>query len=172
MFIPSYRANEDSKNDDNEHDEDAPAREVLIEETRRQLDRQAAEVEHIDNKAAKTVRYILLGLAALATVFSLGQGSPSPNAWIGAGSSVLLLSAIVGIFTYTASRVYVAAPTVLEVDAEEEPAASIRDDILTQLAEDLDDNENMLSGDAFFLAACQILLIIGIFLISIGLWRL
>lgn len=148
------------------------AREVLLEETRRQLDRQAAEVEHIDNKAAKTVRYTLLGLAALATAFSFGPNAPAPNSWIGGGVFVLLGSVGVGVFTYTISRVYVAAPTVLEVDVEGETAESIREDILTQLAEDLDDNEDMLSGDAFFLGLSQFLFVLGVVIVAVGLWKL
>lgn len=156
----------------NNSTEEPSAREVLLEETRRQLDRQAAEVEHIDNKAAKTVRYTLLGLAALATVFSFGPNTPPPNDWIGAGVFVLLASVGVGVFTYTASRVYVAAPTVLEVDVEGESVESIREDILTQLAEDLDDNEDMLSGDATFLWISQLFFVTGIVLVAVGLWNL
>lgn len=158
--------------DENNSTEDSSAREVLLEETRRQLDRQAAEVEHIDNKAAKTVRYTLLGLAALATVFSFGPNTPPPNAWMGAGVFVLMASVGIGVFTYTASRVYVAAPTVLEVDVEGESAESIREDILSQLAEDLDDNEDMLSGDATFLWITQLLFLLGIVLMAVGLWNL
>jgi len=145
---------------------------MLLEETRRQLDRQAAEVEHIDNKAAKTVRYTLLGLVALATAFSFGPNAPAPNSWIGAGVFVLLGSVGVGVFTYTTSRVYVAAPTVLEVDVEGETAESIREDILTQLAKDLDDNEDMLSGDAIFLLLSQLLFVVGVVAVAVGLWKL
>lgn len=145
---------------------------MLIEETRRQLDRQATEVESIDSKAAKTVRYTLLGLAALATAFSFGPDTPPPNNWIGAGVFVLLGSVSVGVFTYTVSRVYVAAPTVLEVDVEGMSVESVRDDILTQLAEDLDDNEDMLSGDATFLFLSQLLFVVGIILVAVGLWKL
>lgn len=163
---------EDSEKDDNEFTEEPSAREVLLEETRRQLDRQAAEVENIDTKAAKTVRYTLLGLAALATAFSFAPDTPTPNDWIGAGVFVLLGSVAVGVFTYTVSRVYVAAPAVLEVDVEGMSAESIRDDILTQLAEDLDDNEDMLSGDAFFLLITQSLFVIGVILVAAGLWKL
>lgn len=158
--------------DENGSTEEPSAREVLLEETRRQLDRQAAEVEHIDNKAAKTVRYTLLGLAVLATAFSFGPSTPSPNNWIGAGVIVLLASVAAGVFTYTTSRVYVAAPTVLEVDVEGKSAESIREDILTQLAADLDDNEDMLSGDAIFLWISQLLFVAGIVLVAIGLWKL
>ena len=160
------------ENDDGESTEEPSARQVLLEETRRQLDRQAAEVESIDTKAAKTVRYTLLGLAALATAFSFAPDTPDPNQWIGAGVFVLLGSVIVGVFTYTVSRVYVAAPAVLEVDVKGMSAESIRDDILTQLAQDLDENEDMLSGDALFLAISQLLFAIGIVLVAVGLWNL
>ena len=85
---------------------------------------------------------------------------------------VLLASVGVGVFTYTISRVYVAAPTVLEVDVEGETAESIREDILTQLAEDLDDNEDMLSGDAFFLGLSQFLFVLGVVIVAVGLWKL
>jgi len=158
--------------DANTSTEEPSARGVLLEETRRQLDRQATEVEHIDNKAAKTVRYTLLGLAALATAFSFGPNTPPPNDLIGAGVFVLLGSVAAGVFTYTTSRVYVAAPTVLEVDVEGMSVESIRDDILTQLAEDLDDNEDMLSGDRTFLLISQTLFVIGIILVALGLWNL
>jgi len=158
--------------EENESTETPSPREVLLEETRRQLDRQAAEVEHIDNKAAKTVRYTLLGLAVLATAFSFGPNTPSPNSWIGAGVIVLLASVAAGVFTYTTSRVYVAAPTVLDVDVEGMSTESIREDILTQLAADLDDNEDMLSGDATFLWVSQLLFVAGIVLVAIGLWKL
>jgi hypothetical protein len=119
---PDLPGSEDVGLDEDSSTEDSSAREVLLEETRRQLDRQAAEVEHIDNKAAKTVRYTLLGLAALATAFSFGPNTPKINKIIGLGVFVLLASVCVGVFTYTASRVYVAAPTVLEVDVEGESA--------------------------------------------------
>jgi hypothetical protein len=169
---PDLPGSEDVGLDEDSSTEDSSAREVLLEETRRQLDRQAAEVEHIDNKAAKTVRYTLLGLAALATAFSFGPNTPKINKIIGLGVFVLLASVCVGVFTYTASRVYVAAPTVLEVDVEGESAESIRDDILSQLADDLDDNEDMLSGDAFFLSITQLLFLLGIVIMAIGLWQL
>lgn len=172
LFMRGDKNSESTEENKGESTGESSAREELIEETHRQLDRQAVEVENIDDKAAKTVRYTLLGLAALATVFSFGSDTPPPNDWIGGGVFLLLASVCVGVFTYTVSRVYVAAPTVLKVDVEGKSVESIRDDILTQLAKDLDDNEDMLSGDAFFLFISQLLFVLGIIIVAVGLYKL
>jgi len=153
-------------------DGDDTARGVLLEETRRQLDRQVAEVEHIDEKATRTVRYVILGLAALGTLFSFGPNSPAPNLLVKLGAGALTVAALFGLFTYSTSRMYVAEPTALGSDLGDLTVEELLDEILGELATHTNDNEEMIAGDAFFLTLTRVFFALGGVLVGMGLLTL
>lgn len=145
--------------------------EVMVEETRRVLDRQADEIEHIDNKAARTVRYIVLILGVLASAYSFAPGSLSPTWITGLGVIALSFAMLVGVFTYTNTRIWVGAPsTALSLDADvDPPAAAVWGELLQEYPSKVNANRDLITGDAAGLFVTQLLFVGGATAVAVDL---
>lgn len=153
-------------------DERSPTgREVMVEEARRVLDRQAEEIEHIDNKAARTVRYIVLILGVLASAYSFAPGSPSPTWITGLGVTALSFAMLFGVVTYTNTRIWVGAPlTALSIDADDNPLAfTVWGELLQEYPSKITANRDLITGDAAGLFVTQLLFVGGAIAVAVDL---
>ena len=136
----------------------------MLTEMRRVINQQVASQQAIDNKAAKTVRLILLAAGVIATAFALGPDAIEPTFATGITMVSFALGTGTGVFTYTHTSLWAGAQVNrLKAVPSNDPATSpVRLELLNLYPERIEENKNSLATDQFLLRATQFLLVGGV----------
>lgn len=156
-------------------DETAPEefREVVREEARFVVEAQIEALRDTDDKAQATARIngIVLGLLVSAVTVSDSQAA-SPNPWIVAGGTMLLVSLCIAVLTYTVDRPsYGIGPGYVDTPLHQFDSMTIAEyDLLRRYAEWIEDNSEEISTNGNYLLASQFTFVLGLAVVSVGVY--
>lgn len=146
---------------------------LLLEESRSVIDHQLSKTNDIDDKALRTVRIETILLGALATASQIPKSPPDLNGWITVGTISLIGSLIAGVTTYAATSQN-AGPSGEYIRTVLRHAGGCRRrkvELLESYSDWIDENADVNDRNGTLLGISQIALLLGIALISYGIYR-
>ncbi|WP_435196672.1 hypothetical protein [Natronomonas sp. EA1] len=144
------------------------AQSLLLEESRRVIDRQHTKTDNIDDKAARTVRLTLIVLGLVISGATYLDGGV--NILIRVGVGFLVLAVLFGVSTYGTSNLF-AGVTTRMVDDEhriDPDVEHVRSDVLVWFEWIVQENRYLVSGNAALLAATRALFTAAIIVLTYG----